>query len=277
MDVHGAGNGMALPPGLAKSIATAEATGATGQSAPIRPSSQDSEGSKGVVRLLEAGHFRGVADVRLRINFAGELSGAARTRTAAETPDAVLDLLGAVDAVVSEFVASPDLNAETAAAVVELHAVFTAAVSGLIDLFVGDTEVGIDQLLNDLQTAFDEFVTALTAPFAAPPTAPAQGDATVTTSISIEVSFTASVTSVSSAGSELPEEFQAFVDALQQAFTQALSDFGAAMLSAADALPELSEANGNGAAYAKFLEQLNALQGDGESANAPGEGTDLIA
>lgn len=264
---------MALPPGLARHAEKAGASDTTGQSPPITATSQDSSRGSGVVRLLEAGHFRGVADVRLRINFANELSSVSQARTAAQTPDAALDLLDAIDAVVSEFVSAPGLNEETATAVVELHVAFSAAVSGMVDLFVGDTEVGIDQLLNDLQTTFDDFVAALTSFFAEP----AGQSVPAGASVSIEVSFTASVSVESDGGIDLPEGFQAFVDALQQAFAQALSDFGAAVESAADALPELSGANGNGAAYAKFLEQLDALQGGGENANAPAGGTDLTA
>ncbi len=36
---------------------------------------EDLPDGKGVLRLLEAGHFRGVADLRLRMNFAEELEG----------------------------------------------------------------------------------------------------------------------------------------------------------------------------------------------------------
>lgn len=36
---------------------------------------EDQPDGKGVLRLLESGHFRGVADLRLRMNFAEELEG----------------------------------------------------------------------------------------------------------------------------------------------------------------------------------------------------------
>jgi hypothetical protein len=36
---------------------------------------EDAERTRGVIRLLEAGHFRGVADIRLRLNFADALEG----------------------------------------------------------------------------------------------------------------------------------------------------------------------------------------------------------
>ncbi len=35
----------------------------------------DTQEARGVIRLLEEGHFKGVADIRLRINFAEELAG----------------------------------------------------------------------------------------------------------------------------------------------------------------------------------------------------------
>jgi hypothetical protein len=40
------------------------------------PTQDDADEARGVIRLLEAGHFKGVADIRLRINFAEELAGA---------------------------------------------------------------------------------------------------------------------------------------------------------------------------------------------------------
>lgn len=40
------------------------------------PTQDDADETRGVIRLLEAGHFKGVADIRLRINFVEELADA---------------------------------------------------------------------------------------------------------------------------------------------------------------------------------------------------------
>ena len=45
------------------------------QAVPKAPEIENSaEGQKGVLRLLQEGHFKGVSDVRLRINFHDEIS-----------------------------------------------------------------------------------------------------------------------------------------------------------------------------------------------------------
>ena len=41
---------------------------------PAAENNIDEDGAKGVLRLLQEGHFKGVADVRLRINFHDELA-----------------------------------------------------------------------------------------------------------------------------------------------------------------------------------------------------------
>ena len=67
-----------VPAGQAKSHRFASDAPApqTLSDAPAEPTDtfESPRPAKGVLRLLEAGHFRGVADVRLRINFQQELS-----------------------------------------------------------------------------------------------------------------------------------------------------------------------------------------------------------
>ena len=94
MDIQGAGHPVALS---ARSHAGAAEKGKRNDAAQAKPARQEQSPSpaddtvapptqdvdssntraKGVLRLLEAGHFRGVADVRLRINFFDELSAKA--------------------------------------------------------------------------------------------------------------------------------------------------------------------------------------------------------
>ena len=68
-------------------------------------SASPAEESRGVIRLLQEGHFRGVADVRLRINFAEELQGVQAARTSAILREQLPALHEAIDTAIETFLA----------------------------------------------------------------------------------------------------------------------------------------------------------------------------
>ena len=70
-------------------------------------SDESDTGASGVLRLLQDGHFKGVADVRLRINFHEEII-AAQTETAkSAAQEALTDLSNSVNAQLEQL-ASPE-------------------------------------------------------------------------------------------------------------------------------------------------------------------------
>ena len=89
-----------------------------------------SEEQKGVIRLLQEGHFKGVADVRLRINFHDELVGIKAAQTQAVTQEKVGGVLESVGGVVDSFLAENELTEEEAAGVLEAKESFVQAVNG---------------------------------------------------------------------------------------------------------------------------------------------------
>ncbi|HUU85634.1 MAG TPA: hypothetical protein VM243_19215, partial [Phycisphaerae bacterium] len=62
----------------------------------------DGEKVPGVIRLLEAGHFKGVADVRLRINFFEQLSARAEAAAQPVVQDESRQLVETVNAQLDE-------------------------------------------------------------------------------------------------------------------------------------------------------------------------------
>lgn len=204
---------------------------------------QENDTEKGVIRNLLEGHFKGVSDVRLRINNFEELAAieAAKLQTvAAEKVGGVLESVGGV---VNSFITGENKPAdEQIESVSELHVKFTQA-----------AEEYQNEPAVDLTTVFNSFVEALRSLFTT------QEEATIPDTEN-------GGTTESSSTTELP--WQNFLGDLQSAFTTASDELTKAVIDL-QILPELSEPNGNGVAYEKFLAIYNDLRGLGTLAEQP--------
>ncbi len=193
----------------------------------------DTEDGKGVLRLLQEGHFKGVSDVRLRINFFEQLNDIEAAKLQAVAEQKVNAVLESVGGIVDTFLEEENgLTEKQTFDVSELQkAFFQAAVENH------------SESVADLNTAFEDFTEALRNLFAlAVPTQ--EQDITSDTENSVTT--------------ELP--YQTFIDDLQSAFAAAMDELTQA-LGEVQILPELSEPNGNGVAYEKFLAIYNELRG----------------
>jgi len=177
----------------------------------------DIEDGKGVLGMLQEGHFKGVSDVRLRINFIEQLNAIEAAKLQAVAEQKVNAVLESVGGIVNSFLAAKEngLTEKQTADVSELQETFFQAASG----YTNDPVI-------DLNSAFEDFVDALEAE--------------------------------SADTSELP--WQIFIKDLQSAFTTATNELTQAFAEVR-ILPELSEPNGNGVAYEKFLAIYNELRG----------------
>ncbi|MHC4534444.1 MAG: hypothetical protein ACYS6K_10870 [Planctomycetota bacterium] len=201
------------------------------------PKENDTE--KGVLRNLLEGHYKGVSDVRLRINFFEELAAIEAAEVQSLTAEKVGDVLESIGGVVTEFLKGDnELTPEQSESVLELHHTFTQA--------AGESQ---NESVVDLTTAFDDFVKGLRDLFAPPVKAPEETNIPETEDES---------TTESDNTTEL--SWQTFLDNLQDAFTTASDELTKAV-SDLQILPELSEPNGNGVAYEKFLDIYNDLRG----------------
>jgi hypothetical protein len=205
---------------------------------PTEPQSEvqntdDIEDGKGVLRLLQEGHFKGVSDVRLRINFFQQLTAIEAGKLQAVAEEKVNAVLESVGGVVNSFLEGEnELTEEQTAGVSELQETFIQAVSGYTN-----------EPVTDLNNAFEDFVEALRNLFTPPVQTQAEDIPTNTESNGVP---------------ELP--WQIFIEDLQSAFTAATNQLTQAFAEV-QILPELSEPNGNGVAYEKFLAIYNELRG----------------
>jgi len=174
------------------------------------------EEEKGVIRLLLQGHFKGVSDVRLRINFNDKLTAIKTAQMQAVSGQKMGGVLQSVGGVVGSFLADNELTEEEKAAVSEAKDSFLQAVTE------ADDPAGA---VEDAFAAFIELIQGLVPP---PP--------------------------------DSGPDWQGFIDNLQSSFSGAMDDLTTAV-SAVSVLPPLSEPNGNGVAYDKFVAIYNEMRG----------------
>jgi hypothetical protein len=204
-----------------------------------QPESQENDTQKGVIRNLLAGHYKGVSDVRLRINFFEELAAIEAAKVQAVTAEKVGGVLESVGKVVTDFVEGEnELTSEQNVSVIELHDTFAQA--------AGEPQ---NESAVDLINTFDAFVEALRNLFNSP-------EQTQEETIIPETEDDDTIESSST--TELP--WETFLDNLQAAFTAATDEL-TKVVTELKILPELSEPNGNGVAYEKFLAIYNDLRG----------------
>jgi hypothetical protein len=206
---------------------------------PKRPSSSAPEDSdKGVLRLLREGHFRGVSDVRLRINFHERLGAMEVESVKAQAEQAVGSLVESVDRQIETFVASQNLDDDQATAITEAQSGFHMVVDDLVESFMSAEGVSQDLLISGLSSALNTLTQSI-------------GELLVDSSEVAQGGESDGVVHPSSPA-ELADGIQKLIDEINTSVDGAIQGL-ADTLSSALLLPAISEPNGNGAAYDKFL------------------------
>jgi len=204
---------------------------------------------KGVIRLLQQGHFKGVADIRLRINFHDKLAAVetAQLRTVAD--EKVANLAESVVPYIRDLVEKGQISEELADTLVEG---FTQKVNQSVEAFLAGQTPSKEALAGELTSTFQAFVASLAA------MTEQSGEAAVEPAQQTEI-----VGEILQAVAD--EQVQDGTSAAEQspnitaAFGTALEQFLAA-LNNVRILPELSGPQGKGVAYQKFLDIYNELQ-----------------
>jgi hypothetical protein len=220
----------------------------------------------GVLHLLQEGHFKGVAQLRLRINFHEELAQLGNAALVEKAPQAVEHFLAELGTKAGELMVN--LDDQVAESVSQLLLAFKEKVEGLIT----DGEFGnIDQLIASIRTEFEALVASLKAAISGAeggllPADYETGAEGVTAEIPEEGAplngSDPSEPEGQTGGGELlvqlVQDFESALAALREELTQSSS-----------VLPPLSPSEGNGKAYAKFLAIYNELNGISHDLSAP--------
>ncbi len=241
--------------------------------------------ARGVIRLLQEGHFKGVADVRLRINFFDELQAAGTAKAGNTLQAGVDDLVSSLgDASASPLAALLQEGAQSAEDIAALAAGFEQEAGEILAKFHSG-EAGLDETLTALENALlalaeppadpsgeaSETIPEIAAAMADEAQAPVESTADLTTTITTAPESGEDATQTPAAGLAEPEEpepalpVQDAYAVLREALADLMDDLRQSVADS-QALPPLSQPQGNGRAYAKFLAVYTAmLDGTGEA------------
>jgi len=216
---------------------------------------------KGVIGLLQEGHFQGVADVRLRINFHEQLQLMVSQKSGevlqTESRELMLELESKVQSVGEEFQVTDQ--------VADLLTSFKEEAEGLL----GTSDAGSDSssVIGGLRDAFAGFLASLqsiaTADDAEADSGVAGAAAVAGTGASITedgapVNLEASETE-GPATTPAPDGFTLAVQKLQEWFETEIAALEKTV-NDLQVLPDPSEPRGNGVAYERFLETYKGME-----------------
>ncbi len=264
-----------------------------------------SEKQEGVIRNLLEGHFKGVADVRLRINHFEELSAIENSQLKSFVTENIDNVSSPITETINglfgddgqELTIQTEYDYDTVKA---LEEAFLQKVSSAKEDFLASENPSITLLEDDLNNAFQSLIQSLedlntTVQI---PTDPEELiDSSLQTQTESENPVEQS-TQPEATGTDIPidtdnqpepivtentedqepvepqYDFQAFVENLTSSFETAL-DTLMNELRQSSVLPELSEPEGNGRAYDKFLQIYNQMQGISSTDESLAESTYL--
>lgn len=303
MNVHASGNQHAQQPWMTARPKHSEARAGAQEGVArakeneiaVPAEAAESEGSKGVIRLLQAGHFTGVADLRLRINFHDQLQEGAAQSTAKAFDEAMPGLLGELAEKVNLLGEDFELSGQGE----ELIQSFEEEIRTLL-AEAKTAQTPLSATLDNIKASFSTFLESLQGAFAAVPSPVAEESDPGETDLAElvgddDASATEDQTGDLASAAASEENVEGAGDGLEQSedgtatFNTALREletwFGQRMdslqsdVSAAQQLPPLSPPRGNGRAYDKFLEIYRTLNSgiEASGASAQSKTTTLIA
>ena len=223
--------------------------------------------TRGVIRNLLNGHYKGVADVRLRINFHEELAAMEQAELAASAETEIGNLENALRTEIDKLLELPDLTEEK-----------SAGITDTINILYGEIEksaaefTDIETASAELSKSFDNFIINLNEHFAVP-------EEVVIEETAVETEL-AEQPIVAETDEELPEEpaafdYDTFITGLKELFVEVLENMKLS-LSEVSVLPEITEPKGNGAAFEKFMEIYNEMR-SGEETEPEEPMVDLVS
>lgn len=238
---------------------------------------QPKEHGGGAINLLQQGHFKGVADVRLRINFLDKIQALENEQLQESAKTGFQTFDQTINEPVSSLGATPDLTDEQRGAIEQ----FLENIQGIQDGFLQGDEFSIEDLISKLQGEFDSLVPFFAQPApktleseVLPPTEVTDTEATPFQDPQpleqepIEEIPAPELTEeppALEATEEVPDSEQTeaptetglldIFASLQQTFEQAIADLQMSLseTQGSQVLPPISEPSGNGKAFEKFM------------------------
>lgn len=252
------GSVTSLPPTLTTQVQeppeAVEAEGVAEVEIEVEGSPESGAKQSGVIRNILAGRFKGVAAIRLQINFADQLGALQAAATAEAAGDATTSFIDDAKEALDGLLANLELSAEQQADLTELAETFLADLAAIDGTVTSSTDE-FEQQLDDLRAALEASLAAAgTEPIIVSPDADVEADAEV-------VPDEQTVDSSSLLADA--EALMAYLEAELAAAIESVDD-------SPPLLQPLSGPSGAGAAYSKFLslyegEPMPSESGTGEA------------
>ena len=236
-----------------------------------------SKQSKGVVQLLKEGHFKGVADLRLRMNHLDELAVSERVVDGRSAYQRVGDGVEAVEAEIQELFNSGQLTADEQLAIKEDFESFVAQVDQASAAWAAAEDLPSESLVTEAKGHFEAFEASIREDVSLPevesPTDKIPPIDTTDDKLVLPVEIEESDGVAPELVIEAELDVDTMIQRLRETFLSALESKSSTTSSLQ--LPALSAAEGKGVAYEKFnaaYQEMLSLRGMAESApNAPVE------
>ena len=262
--VHGRPENQPVP-----SAITPEATDLEEQaSATVVAKSGQGERTKGVISLLESGHFKGVAAVRLAINFHDELSARRLEAGSAELGEAVEGLGNQVDEALAGLPEAITTEQQEGVELAEEQ--FNTAIRSTFERFNGG-EIELANAQTGFQAAYDELLLAVKTVVPTDSAIPDVDDDGIAATESAEVADKSD--SVSATAGEVEQAGGTLLQALDTVFSSFMESLQS---SNAFTMPDFTAPNSNGAAFEKFVSMYREIAGSTVAEAAVPETEDAI-
>lgn len=240
----------------------------------VRQAADDGGDGRGVIRLLQEGHFNGVADLRLRINFFDELQRIAADDALETMEEGLRDLTAglpdAIEGALGGLIEGGELSADDVSA---RAGDFEGAVNEILAR-ARTGETSLKDAMQELRTAASGLVESLRDALMKPEEAAVvdteDGSTTITPDPATLGLAAPEASDVTAPPAEDP------FDLLHAQLLGSLDNLEHETAGAL-ALPSLSAPRGNGGAYLKFLEIYAGLTGGtDDGSGAPAEEMDVV-
>ncbi len=228
---------------------------------------EEDNDEQGVIRNLLDGHFKGVSDVRLRINFQEEIAALEAAKLAEATATGVAEITNTVSGEIETFLATDGLDEETIASITDSLNAFISGETTTATLSASEESATTEDAIAKLRSDFDALIEALNSALIVieesetEETTEPEGVIELTATVAPEGEPTTTEFSVDepATAEEVVIDGEAFIASLIESFDSEMEAL-IASLEETSVLPELSEPNGNGTAYDKFVTMYNELQ-----------------
>jgi hypothetical protein len=220
--------------------------------------------AKGVLRLLQQGHFKGVADVRLRINFHEQIMALEAEQAAKLTEQKSTELMNSINGEIQAFLESADLNEDLKEPITEASEIFITSATALTDEYLAAGSTDHNSLVTGFNSSFDVFVTSVSnaasgIPESTPEDPPVGPESAEGLGGVVEEEPPVAEEEATPVIDPRLEMINQFLANLADLFATGLVDLQTALDDLA-VLPDISEPSGNGKAYDKFMAEYDELR-----------------